>query len=130
MVVTFDSEGVSNHPNHIACFYGLELLMQKKLLDIELMTLSTVNIFRKYIGIADVNFMFGDEWQAFRFNPCACYRNLAIHESQMVWFRKLFIIFSRYSYLNSFTRYVQASKPVKASSVFNYPDADGKVKDE
>lgn len=60
MIVTFDEEGVSNHPNHIACFHGLELLMKKKLLDVEVMTLSTVNIFRKYIGIADCNFIFSD----------------------------------------------------------------------
>lgn len=32
--------------------------------------------------------------------------NLAVHQTQMVWFRKLFIFFSRYSYVNSFVRYI------------------------
>lgn len=78
-IVTFDNHGVSLHPNHIACFHGVELLMTRKMVDVEVMTLTSVNIFRKYIAFADVNFVYSDEWQAFRFNVCACYRNLAIH---------------------------------------------------
>ena len=104
--MTFDNAGVSNHPNHIALFYGVEKLMvERKLVDIEVMTLTSVNIFRKYIGLFDANCLWLDEWQSFRLNACQAYANLARHESQMVWFRKLFVIFSRYTYVNSFTRY-------------------------
>jgi len=81
IIVTFDNGGVSAHPNHIALFYGVEKLMERKLLDVEVMTLTTVNIFRKYIGLADVNFLWMDEWQCFRLNVCQAYANLARHES-------------------------------------------------
>ena len=100
--------------------------MEKKMLDVELMTLTTVHLVRKYIGILDVNFVWIDQWQAFRFDWIQAYKNLACHESQLVWFRKFFIIFSRYTYVNSFTRYVQKGAPkaagavtLKEDSVFN-----------
>ena len=110
IIVTFDDWGVSNHPNHIAIFYGVEKLMQKKLVDVEVMTLSSVIWFRKFILIFDVNLIIMDEWQAFRYNVCEAYSTLAEHETQNVWFRKLFVLFSRYTYINSFTRYVQSHK--------------------
>ena len=81
--------------------------MEKRLIDVEVMALSTVAIWRKFIGILDVNLLWQDEWHAFRYNFISAYRTLAQHESQLVWFRKLFIIFSRYTYINSFSRYVQ-----------------------
>ena len=42
--------------------------MVSKMLDVEVMTLSSVNIFRKYLALVDVNFIWNDEWQAFRIN--------------------------------------------------------------
>ncbi len=81
--------------------------MEKRLIeDIETLTLTTVNIFRKYIALADVNFVWIDEWSCFKFNFIEAYQTLALHETQMVWFRKLFIVFSRYTYVNSLMRYV------------------------
>ena len=74
--------------------------------DLEVMTLTSVSILRKYLGIIDVNFIM-DEWQAWRFNVLEAYNTLAEHNSQLVWFRKLFVVFSRYTYVNSFYRYVQ-----------------------
>mmetsp|Transcript_16041 Transcript_16041/g.20305 ORF Transcript_16041/g.20305 Transcript_16041/m.20305 type:complete len:304 (-) Transcript_16041:207-1118(-) len=111
IIVTFDEGGVSGHPNHIAIFEGISHLMKHKLLaDIEIFTLTTVMLFRKYIAIADVNFIFADEWQAFRLNFIEAYMTLAEHATQLVWFRKLFIVFSRYTYVNSFTRYISTDK--------------------
>ena len=95
------------------------MMTDRMLDDIEVFTLTTVNIFRKYIGFADINLCMPDEWQAFRFNFIEAYMTLAEHETQLVWFRKLFIIFSRYTYVNSFYRYV--SERSKVSKV----DADG-----
>jgi len=79
MIVTFDAHGVSEHPNHIAIFHGVKKLMAEKMIDIELLTLNSVNILRKYIAFADVNFTFMDEWQAFRINVCEAYMVLACH---------------------------------------------------
>ena len=62
MIITFDDGGVSSHTNHIQIFHGVRLMMEKKMLDIELMTLTTVHLIRKYIGILDVNFIWIDQW--------------------------------------------------------------------
>ena len=76
------------------------------MIDVEVMCLSTVNVVRKYLAIFDINFVWMDEWQAFRYDCCAAYSCLALHATQLVWFRKFFIIVSRYTYINSFQRYV------------------------
>ena len=111
IIVTFDQWGISNHPNHIAIFHGIEHMMKQKLmLDVEIFTLTTVMLWRKYLALADVNFILTDEWQAYRLNVCEAYGVLSEHVTQNVWFRKLFIIFSRYTYINSFTRYVSSSR--------------------
>lgn len=60
ILLTFDSRGVSNHPNHISLYRGarawLTALMAHKSgwrCPVELYTLSTTNIFRKYITFLD-----------------------------------------------------------------------------
>ena len=56
--------------------------MEKRLVEpIETMTLSTVNIFRKYIALADVNFVWIDEFSSFKFNFIEAYQTLALHET-------------------------------------------------
>ncbi len=37
-------------------------------------------------------------------NPCRTYRAILAHISQFVWYRRLFILFSRYTYLNTLRR--------------------------
>ena len=106
MIVTFDEHGISYHPNHIATFRGAEVVMNKELVDVELMTLITVTLVRKYLGFLDILLIWIAEWHAFRYNFYEAYQTLAEHESQLVWFRKFFIIFSRYTYVNSFSRYL------------------------
>ena len=105
--MTFDEHGVSGHINHRAIFSGVSRLMEKRLIHVDVYALKTVSLWRKFIGILDCNFLWQDEWHAFRYNVVSAYITLAQHESQLVWFRKLFIIFSRYTYINSFVRYVQ-----------------------
>ena len=126
--MTFDEDGVSGHLNHKAVFHGISHLMDKKMLsDIEVFTLASVALFRKYISLADVNFCFPDEWHAFQYDPFWAYRTLAQHATQLVWFRKLFIVFSRYTFINSFKRYVQ--KGAQESSGLKL-DGDSKVADD
>ena len=74
----------------------------------------TVNLLRKYFGFLDILLIWITEWHAFRYNFYEAYQTLAEHESQLVWFRKFFIIFSRYTYANSFDRFYQ-----KESSPFS-----------
>ena len=91
-------------------------MMQEKMVsDMEVLTLNTVHFIRKYIAFADVNACLADEWQAFRMNLCDAYKILAEHATQLTASRKLSLIFSRYSWVNSFTRYVQ-ELPAKGTS--------------
>lgn len=103
--------------------------MTERMIDVEILTLNTVNVLRKYIAFADVNLTFADEWQAFRINAFEAYMTLAQHTTQLVWFRKLFIIFSRYTYVNSFTRYVQTDAAKKSINTEDEDDVD-RVVDE
>ena len=60
-LITFDVRGISSHPNHISLYHGarqwLSTLMAGKSgwkCPVELYTLTTTNILRKYIGAFDV----------------------------------------------------------------------------
>ncbi|KAE9548596.1 hypothetical protein FO519_008195 [Halicephalobus sp. NKZ332] len=54
--ITFDSHGVSRHPNHISCFSALQYLYTNGLLptDVQVFVLETVRIFRKYSSLLDL----------------------------------------------------------------------------
>lgn len=69
------------------------------------MTLTTVNFIRKYLGYADIHLNTSDEMNFVSLTPYHSYRSMMQHHSQFVWFRKLFTIFSRYAYCNSFSLY-------------------------
>ena len=81
MIVTFDEHGVSYHPNHQAVHRGAEYLMTKQLVEVELLTLCTVTLIRKYIGFIDILLIWITQWHAFRYNFYDAYQTLALHES-------------------------------------------------
>ncbi|KAK2744374.1 N-acetylglucosaminyl-phosphatidylinositol de-N-acetylase [Myotisia sp. PD_48] len=60
VLLTFDRDGVSNHPNHRSLYHGarefLQTLMRGKsefTCPVTLYTLTSTNMFRKYIGVLD-----------------------------------------------------------------------------
>ncbi|KAJ9496565.1 N-acetylglucosaminyl-phosphatidylinositol de-N-acetylase [Exophiala xenobiotica] len=60
VLITFDSHGISSHPNHIALFHGASLFVRRVMhghngyaCPVALYTLPTVNIVRKYSFILD-----------------------------------------------------------------------------
>lgn len=74
--------------------------------------LESTGILRKYIGVLDAALSF---WQAgrqgatpsdsafvFCCRPAWNYRAMALHRSQFVWYRRLFVVFSRYTFVNTF----------------------------
>ena len=81
MIFTFDNAGVSGHANHIAIFHGISELMENKMIPVEVMTLTTVMIVRKFLGLIDACFIWTNEWHAFGYNFIEAYRTLALHES-------------------------------------------------
>ena len=62
-------------------------------------------------GYADIYLKGYDELHYLSLTPYHSYKAMQCHHSQYVWFRKLFTLFSRYAYCNSFALY--ANNPEK-----------------
>ncbi|NXH14125.1 PIGL acetylase, partial [Bucco capensis] len=115
LVVTFDAGGVSGHANHIALYTALrykcccfQMFILFLCLGCHVLVLESVNLFRKYISILDV--------------PIACLlprdalfilteeetkqarRAMQCHHSQLLWFRHVYVLLSRYMVINSLRR--------------------------
>ncbi|XP_041338816.1 N-acetylglucosaminyl-phosphatidylinositol de-N-acetylase isoform X2 [Pyrgilauda ruficollis] len=107
LVVTFDAGGVSGHANHISLYTAVRYLHSEGKLPegCRVLVLESVNLCRKYISFLDVLiscllprdalFILTEEEteQAKRAMRC--------HRSQLLWFRQLYLLFSRYLVLNS-----------------------------
>lgn len=104
-VITFDQFGVSNHPNHVALHTALTQLQSSgKMKDVCLYVLESTNIVRKYISFFDIPYSSIVNMTTFICSPKEvwyAWKAMKCHKTQMVWFRKLYIIFSRYMYVNT-----------------------------
>ncbi|KAJ4807911.1 N-acetylglucosaminyl-phosphatidylinositol de-N-acetylase [Rhynchospora pubera] len=108
-VITFDKYGVSGHPNHRDVHHAVRNLMHENLpREIEAWELISMSIFRKYSGPASVwpsllclsSYQKRDMLLLLNSNPYKSYHAMEKHKSQWVWFRKLFVVFSSYTYMN------------------------------
>jgi N-acetylglucosaminylphosphatidylinositol deacetylase len=95
-IITFDDKGVSYHPNHISCNIGV-----KNIKGIDLFFLETVYFYRKYLGYFDVLNIDKKDIIFFNLNLLEVIYYMTIYWSQMKWYRIMFLIFSRYSYINN-----------------------------
>ncbi|NXN01558.1 PIGL acetylase, partial [Sylvia borin] len=118
LVVTFDAGGVSGHANHISLYSAVRYNVCRLLWVppwaaagsawccwCRVLVLESVNLCRKYISFLDVLiscllprdalFILTEEEteQAKRAMQC--------HGSQLLWFRRLYLLFSRYLVVNS-----------------------------
>ncbi|KAI5856781.1 LmbE-like protein [Durotheca rogersii] len=129
ILITFDESGVSSHPNHISLYHGargfLKALVHGKpgwSSPVDLYTLSSVGLLRKYTTFLDVfptilSVAFEGSKKSERGNPGALVSMSALvgaresygtartamtqaHKSQMVWFRWGWITMSRYMLIN------------------------------
>ncbi|KAG5683311.1 hypothetical protein PVAND_012597 [Polypedilum vanderplanki] len=108
LVITFDKDGVSQHKNHQALYYAVASLCLSGLMPstCRILILETVNIIRKYLSFFDVllSLLLSTNWSIMRLHERQLIKSaMCQHISQMVWFRKLYIIFSRYMIINSLT---------------------------
>lgn len=103
MVITFGEYGVSGHSNHQDTH-----TVMKSLQNLKVFFLEDVNILRKYSSIFDVLFtciiagvlqrklvLISSPWEVYK-----TYCGMKCHQSQFVWFRKLYFLFSRYIMVN------------------------------
>ncbi|RMY02106.1 hypothetical protein D0867_10912 [Hortaea werneckii] len=126
-IVTFDTGGVSGHPNHISLFHGASLFLRNLMQrhagwesPVKLYTLTSVNMFRKYSSILDsVMTIITCIWRTKERSEFptpllvvsgpsgvrkAQKAMTTAHESQMRWFRWGWIGVSRYMVVNDLKR--------------------------
>ncbi len=133
-IITFDSGGVSGHPNHIALHTAIQsLLSRHQTKQLTAYALATErNPIRKYTGPVDAlitligciatrwwwggsnrsngsdadglndQCVFATAWSDLL--SVLHHRAMICHWSQYVWYRFLFVTFSRYTYLNTLNR--------------------------
>lgn len=122
-IITFDSSGISSHPNHISLHNGahafLKALMHRHTgweCPVKLYTLTTTSVLRKYASLLDAPFTIigaivrKKELGAFPtpllfVSSPSGYRTAqkamtTAHQSQMRWFRWGWITLSRYMLIN------------------------------
>ncbi|XP_050209511.1 uncharacterized protein LOC126660192 isoform X2 [Mercurialis annua] len=113
VVITFDNYGISGHCNHRDVHYGiLKLLNGNRQANIETWELVSTNILRKYSGPIDIwlsmlktmKYKSEETYCLLNEHPQKTLYAMAAHSSQWVWFRKLFVAFSSYTYVNSLKR--------------------------
>ena len=112
-VVCFSGYGVSGHVNHIDAHKAVFSLREYNL-----MFLKDVCVVRKYLSIIDVtctwifNKLFNKGGLIFISNIqeiYLAYTAMKCHQSQFVWFRRLYFLFSRYIIVNDL-EFVKAKK--------------------
>ncbi|XP_026184105.1 N-acetylglucosaminyl-phosphatidylinositol de-N-acetylase [Mastacembelus armatus] len=119
MVLTFDGRGVSGHANHTAIHKAVSHLAFTGQVpnDCCLLSLVTVGLLRKYISFLELPL-------SWLLPSCLCciigsqgYRQakaaMLCHRTQLLWFRYLYITFSRYMFINTFQMIPQGPKNLK-----------------
>ena len=103
-IITFDKKGVSSHLNHIAVCLALQAMRtEEQYKAIKMFELETVNVVRKFIGLFDLIFSGTDRLVFLNNKFWVNWKAMMAHKSQFVWFRWIFLVFSRYVYINSLT---------------------------
>lgn len=127
VIITFDETGVSGHVNHTDIYHGVVHLMgepQDNALQLnEAWYLeSERNMLAKYIPVVSWILLLlsrlwaskffkstatsNDATRIFRMHdPFLNWRAMATHRSQFVWYRRLFVVFSCYTYYNKLNRH-------------------------
>ncbi|ORX62205.1 LmbE-like protein [Hesseltinella vesiculosa] len=109
-VITFDDFGVSGHLNHQAAYHGIQEYLRTHAY-LQVYKLKSISLVRKYIGIVDVLFVKAQQlivrpptapWISISSPPAYLQTHKAMrqHRTQLVWFRWLYVTFSRYMYIN------------------------------
>jgi len=109
IILTFDDHGVSGHPNHQAVGGAVRLLYRSKKIPAPttVLQLDTVNLARKYISVLDLPLSLATHTWAYVAPLSDVYKGqkaMLAHKSQMEWFRWLYIVFSRYMVINTYTQ--------------------------
>ena len=103
VILTFDQHGVSSHPNHIKVHHGAIEVLKTGLFPVSLVyCLETRSLFNKYLSFVDIMNLTESLPAFVMFQPWRNWHYLSAHNSQFVWYRKLFLLFSSYTIANQF----------------------------
>lgn len=105
-LITFDICGVSNHANHCAIYCTINYMKNQGTLPehCAVYALESVNIFRKYWSFLDLPYscLLSSKWYFLSWSQStAIVKAMKRHSTQMVWFRYLYLYFSRYVVINT-----------------------------
>ncbi|KAL2916571.1 N-acetylglucosaminyl-phosphatidylinositol de-N-acetylase [Polyrhizophydium stewartii] len=120
-IVTFDSQGISGHTNHRALFHAMSAATRAAQIAVPVYTLETVPVVRKFAALLDVVWTvathsmalardtdgIGNPRRLFLLSPyeyMTAREAMFKHRSQLVWFRYLYLVFSRYMVVNVLDR--------------------------
>ena len=128
-LISFDDHGISEHRNHTSIYFALYQLCTEN--HIPLFTLQSLPIYRKYITLMEFLRMFINRSNTMTFvvpwrDTFSVHRAMFEHRSQLVWFRYLYLLFSRYIWINDLRRVVW--KYSTESSAFLLSFIDGTVR--
>ncbi|KAK2816278.1 hypothetical protein Q7C36_022549 [Tachysurus vachellii] len=119
LVLTFDEGGVSGHANHIAIYKSLSHLAFVGRLpeDCQVLSLHTISILRKYLSIFELPISWLIPSSFFCILGPNEYKKakeaMLHHRSQLLWFRHVYILLSRYMYVNTFRAVPMEKKKVR-----------------
>ena len=128
-VVTFDGHGVSGHPNHVAVHAGVRLLASSSSpawrleAPLAIYELESTGLLRKHLSVWDVLLsllitVVRAVWCVrastldgphacccVTARPWRCHAAMRAHATQYVWYRKLYVLTSRYACVNTLRRW-------------------------
>lgn len=112
-LISFDQYGISGHTNHRSVNQAvLQLKRNLKQPRVDFLVLKSINILRKYMFFLDAMYTAMTNYLKMPKSPrtfslaldltshSLLKQILKIHDSQMVWYRQLYITFSRYMFIN------------------------------
>lgn len=105
-ILTFDPYGISGHANHKAAYYGALHARTRTVQPPALLSLRSRNVFTKFGGLpaALVDRTVPQRGLQILAPPTAYFRALTAmkkHQTQLVWFRYLYVTFSTYMHINA-----------------------------
>ncbi|XP_063811914.1 N-acetylglucosaminyl-phosphatidylinositol de-N-acetylase [Pseudophryne corroboree] len=120
LVITFDERGVSGHSNHISLFSTVRSLHSSGKLPegCSVLVLESVSILRKYLSVIDLPISWFCKQDVLFISSRTQYKQakeaMLCHQSQLLWFRHIYLLLSRYMMINSL-RFLHGKKTQKES---------------
>ena len=104
-ILTFDQYGISHHINHSAIYHAI-IQSKSQLSDTQIYTLTSVPLWRKYISYIDILFHYlwfkrHQTMNFIHFNIKINWYSMKLYATQFIWYRRLFLLFSRYTFFNT-----------------------------